>query len=393
MAEIPTQTGTTSTKTMPNRRYADGELRDRLGVGRGSPGTDNHSKRAKITETVKTLLWVIPLTILIWVYAEREQLQKDEEVSRVAIKLKSTATDRMVMLDNPAETVTLFLNGPKAGINKVREELSETGLPVEVSDDLRVPFDGEILLSERIARNSLFANKAVTVVRTKPATVKIKADKKRTVSAKVQMRPDDRVNITDCKFTPEEVKVDVPDSVAGPTTRPDALPIYADLKALIDKGQGTRSDKVPVVFGVDQGSNLAKWSIPTQYVTATVTINAAKQLQLKSVPVVARIHAFLLEKDDYYYAFDQKMVRDVTVTGPAKAIDELERRTLKTDKPPVTAVIDITPDDLNKISNSEGDLKKTLEAGSFAMPADLAKDLTVTSPLGEIINIKVTKKG
>ncbi|MGE5611368.1 MAG: hypothetical protein ACM359_19115 [Bacillota bacterium] len=390
MAEIPTKTGTISTRAMPNRRDVDGELRDRLGVGRGSPGIDKPSKWAKVIEVVKTLLWVVPLTILIWVYAEREQLQKDQEIAKVPIKLKSTASDRMVMLNNPQETVTLVLNGPQAGINKVRDALtteSGSALQVEISDDLRLPFDGEILLAERLARNSLFTNEAVTVVQTKPAAVKIKAERKVTIPAKVQIRPDDRVGITDVKFTPEEISLDVPESlVVGPTTRPDVLPVYADLKSLIDKGQGTHSGKVPVVFAPEQST----WTIPPQTVTATVTIKASKSLKLPSIPIWARLQTHVLENPELHFSFDPLVARDVEVTGPAKAIDELDKRIQNRTFTPL-AFIDLEPDDLSKLVDYNGQFVKKLGSNNYEMPADLAKDLKVTSPTSEIL-VTVTKR-
>lgn len=387
MADIPTKTGTITPSTMPNRRDVDGDLRDRLGVGRGPTGIERPSKRAKIIEMIKTLLWVVPLTILIWVYAEREQLQKDKEITGVAIALKSTASDRMVMLVNPTERITLVLNGPQAGINNVQEELGKSALQVDVADDLPSSYDGDLSLAERLSRNSLFAKEAVTVVRTKPTAVRVRAEKKTKVPMKVQMRPDDRVSITDVKFVPEEVMLDIPASL-GPTTRPDALPVYADLKDLIDKGQGTHTAKVPLVFSPEWSN----WKIPAPEVTATVTINVSRSYKLPSIPIWARIQARAVQSEVWHFSFDPPdMVRDVEVTGPAKAVDELSKRIEQRTFTPMV-YIDITPEDLKKLVNDEGLLVKKLGPTNYEMPSDLAKDLKVTSPISEIA-VTVTKKG
>jgi YbbR domain-containing protein len=332
---------------------------------------------------------VIPLTVLIWVYAERDQLQPGD-IKNVAIKLRSTATDWIVTLVNPEERVTLELEGPRGGLKKVTDTLAESGaLDVEISDDLPTPFNGEISLVERLGRNSLFAREAVRVLQTKPATIKIRAEKKVTRTVKVQMRPEDRLTITDPKFEPEYVQMDVPQSLAGPTTRPDDLPVYVDLKSLIDQGAGTHTGKVPVVFSTDQKT----WTIPSQSVTATVTIKPSKSTKLTSIPVWVKLQAHVLQQEKYNFTFGQIMVRDlVEVTGPAKAIEELDKRIAdKTFTP--AAVIDITPDDLGKLSGSEGQLVKRLGPSNFEMPADLAKDLKVNIPTAIEIPVTVMLKG
>src|SRR5947209_11284253 len=49
----------------------------------------------------KTFLWVAPLTALIWIYAEREQLDKTE--ATVKVKLVSRFSDRLVTTRDPPE--------------------------------------------------------------------------------------------------------------------------------------------------------------------------------------------------------------------------------------------------------------------------------------------------
>src|SRR5687768_12401586 len=54
---------------------------------------------------LKTFLWVAPLTALIWVYAEREQIDKAEV--RVPVVLVSTSADRVITVLNPDRYISL----------------------------------------------------------------------------------------------------------------------------------------------------------------------------------------------------------------------------------------------------------------------------------------------
>src|SRR5215211_3341785 len=56
--------------------------------------------RENVVSNLKTLAWVIPLTLLIWIYAEREQVAPAKDVA-VPFELQSVDTDRVVSLKPP----------------------------------------------------------------------------------------------------------------------------------------------------------------------------------------------------------------------------------------------------------------------------------------------------
>src|SRR3954467_3445784 len=58
--------------------------------------------RENVMNSLRTLAWVVPLTILIWIYAEREQLAT-EPVVIIPIDVKTTAPNRVVTLISPAD--------------------------------------------------------------------------------------------------------------------------------------------------------------------------------------------------------------------------------------------------------------------------------------------------
>src|SRR6478735_8471482 len=58
--------------------------------------------RENVISHLKTLAWVVPLTLLIWIYAEREQVDTPEDVA-VPFELFSVDRGRVVSLPAPQD--------------------------------------------------------------------------------------------------------------------------------------------------------------------------------------------------------------------------------------------------------------------------------------------------
>src|SRR5947209_13465364 len=90
----------------------------------------SRSKRSALGERVvdmlKTLIWVAPLTVLIWVYAEREQSDRRDNVT-VPIAVKINATNRIVVLvDPPDKNLVVTLSGPRTALQRVIDQVQST---------------------------------------------------------------------------------------------------------------------------------------------------------------------------------------------------------------------------------------------------------------------------
>src|SRR5262249_40168890 len=68
--------------------------------------------RENVGNFFKTLAWVAPLTILIWVYAEREQVTTDQPVT-IPVAMKDANPNRVVRLLNADNNITAALTGPR----------------------------------------------------------------------------------------------------------------------------------------------------------------------------------------------------------------------------------------------------------------------------------------
>src|SRR4051812_14106160 len=136
----------------------------------GKPTHIEHSSRAA---GLKTFLWVAPLTALIWIYAEREQIDRVDV--RVPIKLVSKSTDRIITINSPLDRmISLDVQGPKASLNELRDILSKAPLEVYVSPE--IGYSGDISLAEPITKSELFKTYAVTVSAARPpVNIKVEA--------------------------------------------------------------------------------------------------------------------------------------------------------------------------------------------------------------------------
>src|SRR5438094_8803624 len=97
---------------------AQRELRPRLSVSR-PPGLEEPLRQRAIRK-LRTFLWVAPLTVLIWVYAEREQVTELNDV-RVPIEVRSdNPSERIAAIVGDERTVAVDLSGPRANLDAVR---------------------------------------------------------------------------------------------------------------------------------------------------------------------------------------------------------------------------------------------------------------------------------
>src|SRR5262245_57673087 len=89
----------------------------------------NASSRESILSTIKTLAWVAPLTVLIWIYAEREQLFIDPGVP-IPIAVTSGDPTRVVTLIRPAEKMIMAdLEGPRSRVEALKASLGRSEGP------------------------------------------------------------------------------------------------------------------------------------------------------------------------------------------------------------------------------------------------------------------------
>src|SRR3954454_16085515 len=92
--------------------------------------------REQVISNLKTLAWVVPLTLLIWIYAEREQVATTKDVA-APFELVSVDPGRVVSLARATQdrNFILELQGPQARLQEVIQKLRSDlphGLKIEI---------------------------------------------------------------------------------------------------------------------------------------------------------------------------------------------------------------------------------------------------------------------
>src|SRR3954465_8937039 len=80
--------------------------------------------REQVVSNLKTLAWVIPLTLLIWIYAEREQVGTQKDIS-VPFELAPRPNRAVSLVDTRPpqdKNLILELQGPQARLQEVKQK-------------------------------------------------------------------------------------------------------------------------------------------------------------------------------------------------------------------------------------------------------------------------------
>ncbi|HEV8606300.1 MAG TPA: CdaR family protein [Tepidisphaeraceae bacterium] len=335
-------------------------------------GKANHVDHQSRGGAFKTFLWVAPLTALIWIYAEREQIDRAE--FRVQIKVVSKGSDKIITALTPADGIVLDVEGPKASLNEMRDLVSK---PVEVRLDEAVGYEGDISIVEPINKSDLFTSHAVTVKAARPA-VRIKVQAKGSKRVPVRPRPEDKLVGPPPAFEPDTVLVEGPKDTLDKIDAKE-LVAYADLSTFASKPPGSYVDDVPIALRIPYIENVTM----KDTVRAKVEISKSAPYQISAIPIVLQINSAIVT-DDKFKITAPPTLRGVDVIGPADAIDSLKQF-----KFPAAVVLDFNDEKRFPISDitTTRDLPVTLRPGDYRMP----KDVTVLNPNRDI-TITITRR-
>lgn len=325
------------------------------------------SRRERFVKGLKTFLWVAPLTVLIWVYAEREQAK--EESVRVPIRLRSTASDRVVTLISPADGyINIDLKGPRKNVYDVSQRLVGGKEPLEIAVSEDIDFDDVLPVAERLDRLDLLRRNALSVSRVH-TPVRVKVEAKASRSAAVRQKPETKI-VGTVKFDPPSVMVEGPRGFLNELPA-EGMVVLADMSQFAGRKEGLYENEiVPISFPTR--SDGLSWP---KTVKATVQIQVAQTETLQSVVVGPWVPARTLEEGRYTIKFDRATLTQVVVTGTPEAI------ALVKEKPGlVKAIIEITPADL-KPGGSQKTV--TLTPADYRVPPGITvlstdKEVTIT---------------
>lgn len=277
--------------------------------------------REQLLSSLRALAWVAPLTLLIWIYAEREQQLRAP--ARFQITVRSADRNQVAsFVGNFDQNVLANLKGPKARLDKALKLLdpSSGGEPVAiVIEGSRRPNQYEIDILAQIQKDPRLADNGITVEDCQPRNVRIEVDALEVIDLVVKADPQARF-LAPPTFEPSSVKVTVP----AEALRAAKGELYAKAN-LPPLPPGPHSLKaVPVTV---EGLG-AEATVRPATVSATLEVGQADVPHLiASVPVFPTIAVDQQTLQNYTLRHDQ-FLSNVRVYGPPEKIRQLESFTL-----------------------------------------------------------------
>jgi hypothetical protein len=274
-----------------------------------------------IVSGLKTFAWVGPLTILIWVYAEREQIATSGTVV-IPFAITSADPSRIVKPLMADSSVTAELVGPRAMVEKVAEMIRRSAdaplVQIEV-DRSYPPGQHRLETAREVANQQVFKMNGVTVQDCKPMQIPILIDQLVELEVEVQ-KPPEVTNLSGPPvFEPRVVKVRGPKSVL----EGQEVKVYADLSSREElRTPGPREiPTVPLITSVKTSSV----TVQPSTVRATLDVRPSDlSYTIASMPVWPTPQPGLLERFRIEYENNDPFVKNVTVVGPPATVEAIK---------------------------------------------------------------------
>ena len=254
--------------------------------------------RQRAKDVFFTLVYVVPLTLLIWVWAQDQQIEtatqqnvtvavNHTDAQKVVTLLGTEGGERLKERPDGAILVDLTLQGPRAGLDRVIRTLRDEspGSPFKVELHGSAARQTTVGLRDPLADSPLLRDAGVGVLEVSPADVIVSIEDKRQVQATVVAGgklPAEELAAPPV-FDPPTVAVEGPADLIGKLVGPDGgFQVVADLPADAEPGEQTQT--VPVHLPQRVGK-LPAVSLGRPDVKATFTRRPKQQVELALGPV------------------------------------------------------------------------------------------------------------
>lgn len=280
--------------------------------------------RDQMISSLKSLAWVAPLTMLIWVYAEREQIATVQN-QIIPISIKSADPKLIVTVNPDDQNITAELSGPRVSVDKVTDALklipkSDQGVMIEISGAY-APGSYQIL-SSLVSDADLFKRAGVTISKPSPQNIHITID--RVVERELDVLvPDELVTqnllVGTPTFEPRKVKISGPEAVLNAAAARNDLKAVVDLKNFKEvqtPGKHTL-DNVPLVVSVGD-KNV---SVSPMTVRANLEVRPAEiEIKKDALPIFVTYPPNFTYRAEYFPSLP-----NVTMYGSRKAIEDMAK--------------------------------------------------------------------
>ena len=318
----------------------------------------NSLTRDNLIAKLKTFAWVLPLTLLIWIYAEREQVAVYED-EPVPFELVNSEDGRYVSLAlRQDENLILKVTGPRARVNNVLNQLrggrEPRGLQLEVPTKLELNREITLETLPLVRNQRIFIDNGITVLSAQPPRLAVQVDEKVERDATIVLPPA-RKNV-DATFVPSTVKLRGPLSALQSAEQKlgGQLVVHGEFSgdALKQPGHYDLPDpRLPDVVlrkPLELQDERVEIIPPPQKIGASVDVRQAdKQHLVRSMPITIDSTDGLQEKFKVEWVRPAiPALQNVTISGPPELNDAMEKPDFE---PKPTARLVVTPQDVGDV--------------------------------------------
>lgn len=326
MAERPTTSASSSTEAAEpviSRRSEHPR-----GMGNATRRSGQKLSRQRVGEILKTLAWVIPLTILIWIYAEREQQSK--ETKTIPIEVRTNAPNRVVQLLLPADkNITAELSGPRdqllSAMDKIRATESDRVI-INIDPNL-TPGKSHEISTSLIQSSAPFTTYGISVSNLHPVNLTVYVDE--IIEGDIPLRVSSSLTNLDGPplFTPATVHYRAPRREVEKAQRM-AAEAGQEFAAVVDLSRrtslnlpGQHTEKaVPVIspFARDADATISPTAVD-------VTLNlrpADVEWEYPAMPIL--VESLPAVTDRFRVELERPVLPNVTLVGPPNIIEAMK---------------------------------------------------------------------
>jgi hypothetical protein len=293
----------------------------------------NTFSRESLLSSVRSLAWVVPLTVLIWVYAEREQVATQSNFG-FTVDVHSTDPSRIVTLRSPAGGIIhADLRGPQGGIDEVKKWLDSEPVALDVDRNFS-PGEMHQINADVLNNQQHLKQAGVTISNCVPNELMVYVDALEEMdNVKVSATREDLNKLAAPPvFTPDRIKITGPHSVLKDArerarSRGQEFVAYADLSQFAEMNQEGKHtlSSVPVATSVKIDNTDVRLSPTT--VSAQIEVRQVAEYKLD----VVAIFAGYPELDPAapaakYQAKWPSTITNVEVVGPPDEIERLKQQ-------------------------------------------------------------------
>jgi hypothetical protein len=315
-------------------------------------------------DMLRSLAWVAPLTILIWIYAEREQIGTPT-LSDVPIRV----TGNNLFVSPDQWRVSLELKGPQSGLDKVQLAVGKPpGLQINLENSTARGHQ-HINVIDRIQNDPLFRNSGITVTKSDPVEIDLDVDDLVDRTIAVQSPPDAANLEATTHYEPRVVIAHGPKSTLDLLAKQGKLSAVVDFMGLgaLTPGHHTEQSVDVVVPGKDI-------TLDPPAVKAFLDVKSPDEtITIPAMPILVKAPPNVLDENKIEVPAS---ITGITVSGPPKQLQLLRENV-------PTAVLTITPDDVVHPQPKQLD---------YVFPKD-AKDVVVSpADQARTVEFQLTKR-